>query len=180
MKKKREDRGSKIKIYGGIRERNACILVSEESEEWCFCFVGTCSPTSIKTFLCHCTPGWWDNRCQTMNNYCQKDTCFHDGVCQPLHLNYTCRCLTDSYSGRHCEIVGNGLLTRQIISKSFAYVAIIAVTSVALFVIVMDILKYCFGIDPVGPTRKKLRSMKTKRRKKRKKPVTIIRYIYTP
>jgi hypothetical protein len=31
----------------------------------------------------------------------------------------------------------------RIVSKSFAYVAI-----VAMFVIIMDILKYCFGIDP--------------------------------
>ncbi|UJR11646.1 hypothetical protein I4U23_015827 [Adineta vaga] len=43
---------------------------------------------------------------------------------------------------------------------------------VAMFVIIMDILKYCFGIDPVHEEREKIR-----RDKRRKRPV-IQRFTY--
>ena len=47
--------------------------------------------------------------------------------------------------------------------------------TVATFVVIMDILKYCFGIDPVADEREKLR--REKNAKKRKRPV-IQRFIY--
>jgi hypothetical protein len=60
------------------------------------------------------------------------------------------------------------------VSKSFAYVAITAMTTVAMFVIIMDILKYCFGIDPVHEERERIRREK---RAKKRKPV-IQRFVY--
>jgi hypothetical protein len=47
-------------------------------------------------------------------------------------------------------------------------------TSVAMFVIIMDILKYCFGIDPVSEERERIRR---KKRAKRRKPI-IQRFVY--
>ena len=113
-----------------------------------------------------------------MINYCQKDTCWHKGICQPLYLNYTCRCLVGSYYGRHCEIVTDQLRIRQIVSKSFAYIAIVAIASVFIFVMILDCLKYCLGIDPVDRSRKGRQLRKGKKGKQRKKPVIIIRYTY--
>jgi len=49
-------------------------------------------------------------------------------------------------------------------SKSFSYIAILAVTLVALCIIIMDILKYGFGIDPVEEERERMR--REKRQKK--------------
>jgi hypothetical protein len=46
--------------------------------------------------------------------------------------------------------------------------------SVVIFVIVMDILKYCFGIDPVHEERELIRRQK---QAKKRKPV-IQRFIY--
>ena len=46
--------------------------------------------------------------------------------------------------------------------------------SVALFIVTMDILKYCFGIDPVHEERERLRREK---RVKKRKPV-IQRFVY--
>jgi hypothetical protein len=46
--------------------------------------------------------------------------------------------------------------------------------SVAMFVIIMDILKYCFGIDL---TRKELEEVRRKKRAKKRKPV-IQRFVY--
>ena len=125
--------------------------------------------------MCQCTSGWQDSRCQTTINYCENARCLNKGVCQPLLLNYTCLCLGDSYSGRHCEITKNQILVLQRVSKSFAYIAIIAIIGVGIFVVTMDVLQYGFGVDPVGPLRKK---PQPKKPKKRNKPVTIIRYIY--
>jgi uncharacterized membrane protein YpjA len=113
-----------------------------------------------------------------MINYCDFDnvTCENKGVCRPLLLNYTCECVGNNfYSGRHCEIKSRKFIILNIVSKSFAYIAIIALTVVAMFVIIMDILKYCFGIDPVHHERERYR--REKRAKKRKRPV-IQRFIY--
>lgn len=101
------------------------------------------------TFNCTCTFGWEGSHCQTKVNYCEHIRCLNNGVCRPLFRNYTCECLAGSYYGLHCEITTTRIIIYQIVSKSFAYIAIIAMTSVSTFIIVMDILKYYFGIDPI-------------------------------
>jgi hypothetical protein len=75
-------------------------------------------------------------------------------------MNYTCECLGDSYSGRHCEITNSGTVIRQMVSKSFSFIAIFALVIVAAFIVIMDILKYCFGIDPVHEERERIRRKK--------------------
>jgi hypothetical protein len=61
------------------------------------------------------------------------------------------------------------------VSKSFAYIAIIAMITVAMFIFIMDILKYCFGIDP---TREDLERIRRKKQLKKRKPPVILRFIY--
>ena len=90
-------------------------------------------------------------------------------------LNYTCECLGGSYFGRHCENTEKRIIIYKIVSKSFAYIAIIALISVGMFVVIMDILKYCFGIDPVAEERERMRRERAGR--KRKRPV-IQRFTY--
>ena len=58
-----------------------------------------------------------------------------------------------SYSGRHCENTASKIVIIKIVAKSVAYAAILFIICVAIFVIAMDILKYCFGIDPVKEER---------------------------
>ncbi len=111
-----------------------------------------------------------------MINLCKSGPCMNNAVCRPSILNYTCECLGKNYySGRHCEITSMKIIIYKIVSKSFAYVAIIAMITVAMFVIIMDILKYCVGIDPVHEDRERLR--REKQAKKRKRPV-IQRFVY--
>jgi hypothetical protein len=88
-------------------------------------------------------------------------------------MNYTCDCL-GGYSGRHCEITATKIKIYKFVSKSFAYVAIIVLISVAMFIVIMDILKYCFGIDPVHEERQRIRR---KKQAKKRKPV-IQRFVY--
>jgi UDP-N-acetylmuramyl pentapeptide phosphotransferase/UDP-N-acetylglucosamine-1-phosphate transferase len=65
-----------------------------------------------------------------------------------------------------------------IVSKSVASVAIIAMTTVAMFVIIMDILKYYFGIDVTRKELERIRRKKqVKRRAKKHKPI-IHRFVY--
>ena len=60
--------------------------------------------------------------------------------------------------------------TRQVMSRSVGYIAILAMTVAALFVVTMDVLKYGFGIGPPEVKKKK----KTTTRKAR----TYLRFVY--
>jgi hypothetical protein len=91
-------------------------------------------------------------------------------------LNYTCECLIGSYSGRHCEKSSNEIVVHQAVSKLIGYIAILVIISAAMFIVIMDVLKYFFGIDSVG---KELEQINEKNKlKQKKKPPVIIRYIY--
>ena len=44
--------------------------------------------------------------------------------------------------------------------RSFACVTILAITTLVMFILIMDILKYCFSIDPVHKEREELQRKK--------------------
>ena len=136
---------------------------------------GTCNRISPRNFNCTCAVGWEGKYCERKINLCVSSPCQNRGVCFPSLLNYTCECLQGSYSGRHCEIATTRIKVLRIVSKSVSFVAIIAMVTVAMFVLIMDILKYCFGIDPVAGERERFQREKYMR--KRKRPV-IQRFIY--
>ncbi|CAF1673711.1 unnamed protein product, partial [Adineta ricciae] len=128
---------------------------------------GKCDDESVR---CRCPNGWKGDHCESMINHCEmnKTTCSNNGVCRPLLGNYTCECFGTSYSGRHCEIVAVKIRVFKILSKSLAFVAILIIGSFILFIVIMDILKYCFGIDV---TRDELeRYRREKRARKRRRP----------
>ncbi len=129
---------------------------------------------SSTKFNCTCAPGWEGKNCERKINYCYNQLCNNNGVCRSLLLNYSCDCFGDSYSGRDCEIKAKRIIILKMVSKSFAYIAITAMASVAMFVIIMDLLKYCFGIDPVHEELKRIRRGK---RAKKRKPI-IQRFVY--
>ena len=79
------------------------------------------------------------------------------------------------YSGRNYQITAVKIKIFRIVSKLFAYISIIAVITVAMFVIIMDVLKYCFGIDLTHEELEQYR--REKQAKKRKRPV-IQRFVY--
>ena len=108
-----------------------------------------------------------------MINYCANVTCLNQGVCRPSLLNYTCECLGESYSGRHCEILARKTAIFKTVSRSCAAVAIVAIGLVGLFVVAMDVLKYGFRIDPVGEESKHATPGEQP-----KKAVVAIRFVY--
>lgn len=109
--------------------------------------LGICNQTSPITFICRCHLGWTGRYCQQIINNCENIQCLNKGKCISLFLNFTCDCRGTGYSGRFCEIESTRLIVHQIVSKSVSYVAILVLIAVALFIIILDILKYCFGID---------------------------------
>ena len=129
---------------------------------------GTCNEIPAN---CTCANGWQGAHCQTRVDYCANVTCLNGGVCRGSFLNYTCQCLGDSFSGRHCEITASGTIILQTVARLFAYVAIIALCTLMVVVAVLDVLKYCFGIDPVEKgTKRKPMARRTSH--------TTIRFIY--
>ena len=127
---------------------------------------GRCQQFWNGTFNCICVPGWRGQRCQYRVNYCDNVTCENSGVCRPLFRDYYCECLSGSFTGRHCEIVLRRFAIHRLISQSFAYIAIICICTVAGFMVVMDVLKYCFHIGP-RTGKKVLRRCDRCRREKR-------------
>ena len=63
----------------------------------------------------------------------------------------------------------------QAVSRSFGYVVICALIIVAIFIVVLDVLKYVFGIDPVREELDRLEQMKLAKRRHR--PI-LLRFIY--
>ena len=63
------------------------------------------------TFSCECSAGWRGDLCEEMIDYCLDVTCENRGICCKVLLNYSCKCLRDSYFDRHCETKSNISLT---------------------------------------------------------------------
>ena len=111
-----------------------------------------------------------------MVSYCDGVKCENQAVCQPSFRNYSCECLDTSYSGRRCENVATSRIIRQTVARSLGYIGILSIIFVAGFVVVMDVLKYCFGIDPVKEELERIQ--RTKAMKRRKHRPVIKRYTY--
>ena len=134
---------------------------------------GTCVNTTRGTFACICDEGWTGAHCEASVNYCENVTCKNNGVCRPTFRDYQCDCVSASYSGRHCETTASSLASRQKVTRSFGYVAILFLAGVFLFIGMLDVLKYIFRIDPARDDRARQVT-----RDKATKPRAAIRFIY--
>ena len=157
------------------RNQGEHLVVSRMSPISLSMLLGTCHETSNTTFSCACPPGWRGDHCETKVDYCGNVTCSNSGVCRSSLLNFTCECSSDSYSGRLCEVKAGKLAVRQAVSRSFAFVAICALVVVAVFIFVLDVLKYGLGIDPAREDRQ--RSQRRSGEKQRH-PTTFLRFVY--
>ena len=114
--------------------------------------------------------------CEKKVDYCANVTCKNGGLCRGLLRDYKCECVSASHSGRLCETVANSLIVRKAVGTSLGYTALLSVLSLTVFIVVMDVLKYVFHIDPVGDERKRLQVEKAQ--KKALKHVVAVRYLY--
>jgi hypothetical protein len=92
-------------------------------------------------------------------------------MCQTIENDWECRCLDPTlYYGDYCQFKSGALRLREILSKSFAAVAIGAIVTTCSFVVVMDVLKYAFHIDPVECERDSYRRRIELQRQARRPP----------
>ena len=169
-------------LHNGSVHVALCLHASETLDAH---FPGACVTESDQAFLCRCTAGWQGQHCETRVDRCRNHTCQNHGVCQSLPLGYVCHCLDGSFSGSQCELVAKRIAILHRISQSLGYIAIVSIIAVATCVIVLDVLKYGFGIDPVESVSKKpsLRQGKKKSTKPigrvvpKPKAVPPVRYI---
>jgi hypothetical protein len=136
---------------------------------------------SAAIFWCSCVTGWEGRHCEKQVNYCENVTCLNKGICRPLLLGYQCECLSGMYSGLHCEYTATSILIRQYTSKTFASVAIIMISSMVIFVITLDVLKYVFHIDVAKHEREKMRQNRAPKKREimmSKQPRIALRFIY--
>ena len=143
--------------------------------------MGNCSILLNTIFWCSCESGCEGNQCEKKANYCQNVTCLNKGICRSLFLDYQCECLSGIYSGRYCEFTAQSIIIRQYVSISFASIAITAVCSIVIFVIVLDILKYVFHIDLSRTELEHIRKKRAERKRQlatAKKPHIALRFIY--
>jgi hypothetical protein len=148
---------------------------------------GTCNETSNET-NCICPRGKTGLHCESEVDICSNISCQNKGQCISSYGNWSCLCTNPTlYSGLYCQTESSSLRTKQMVSRSFAGIAIGCIVTVITFVLIMDILKYLFHIDPVD---KNFRTKKEKkenqrlqeRRKKKihksKQPVIAVRFQY--
>ena len=135
-----------------------CPVDTDVKESACrYRYLGWCERIDKTLYRCECSPGWTDVHCDRWINHCENITCLNGALCRSTPFDYQCLCLTSSYSGRHCEQIETTLRVRQMLSKSFAYIVIIAFVLVFAFILALDILKYGFGIDPTKDEKENLR-----------------------
>lgn len=143
--------------------------------------LGKCQPSNSNSPICQCDEiEWTGDHCQEKINYCAKIKCENGGVCRPLSGSARCECVNENYSGEFCEIVSTKIILKKIVAKSFAFVAILAMSIVMIFVVVMDILKYCFGIDPVAEVREEVRRERLAKRREHQAVIVHYKYVHDP
>jgi hypothetical protein len=135
------------------------------------------------TFDCNCISGYDGLHCELVSDMCKNITCENRGRCFSSLLSWSCECLSSSlYSGKYCEYESAQLKFKRAASKTCAIIAIIAIISLFLFVIIMDILKYGFKIDPVDHERCLMRKETWKRRfnknKNKRQTKIALRFFY--
>lgn len=125
--------------------------------------------------MCICQNGWEGETCSQRINFCRNVTCFHGGVCRSLVSGFSCECIKDSYSGVYCEIKSRSSELHTMVSRSFVSIAIFALLTLMTFVLILDILKYMFGIQVKYDG---VRANQCTKPRALKKDWFIIRYVY--
>ncbi|CAF3746170.1 unnamed protein product [Adineta steineri] len=149
---------------------------------------GTCIEVNSTTvnnngtnFYCNCSKSFTGVHCELKVNLCVNIKCQNHGICQTVNMSWSCICLTSLfYYGNYCEIETSALKVKQALSKSFASVAITVLVLTCSFVIIMDVLKYVFKIDPIKAERlKQLQAKKSAKSKSKPKARNVaVRFQY--
>ncbi|CAF0966026.1 unnamed protein product [Adineta steineri] len=152
-------------------DENACQAGTCWNDGTCLEGSGTSSSTNGSTFTCECSEGYDGVYCELKVNLCGNITCENKGECETYDMHWKCVCLDSTlYYGDYCQFKTSKLEVKEILSKSFASIAIASLIVTCGFILIMDILKYFFHIDPVEYERETYRKRRDQRRRARKPP----------
>ena len=118
--------------------------------------------------------------CELKLDLCANISCKNNGICKTIDLTWKCICLDPTlYYGNYCERQTSALAVKKALTKSFASVAITALVLTCSFVIIMDVLKYLFHIDPAKEARmKRAKAKRTAPKRKSGAPKVAVRFQY--
>ena len=127
-------------------------------------------------FTCKCMQNFEGFFCEN-NVICDNVTCENGGYCTADYFDFKCECTT-YFSGRYCEIKAADLTVLENVSTSISAVGLVALVLWVLFLIVMDLSKFLFKIEPkdLSKQRKELKKNKLLKRIKRRINNLINRY----
>lgn len=110
----------------------------------------TCISSEIEQgkYKCFCQRGFTGELCE-INQSCLNVTCLNSGQCIEGNGNYTCMC-GNYFSGRHCEIKNDDLIILEKVSSSISVFGIAMIVTYFLIIISMDVMRFCFDIEPVS------------------------------
>ncbi|CAF4294924.1 unnamed protein product [Rotaria magnacalcarata] len=94
-----------------------------------------------KSKQCLCPEGFQGDFCEDNIDDCANIKCSHHGICQDDMNSYKCLCF-DGYYGNQCEERSVQIVLFEIVTKSFAFVAILLIISIACLAIASDIHTY--------------------------------------
>jgi hypothetical protein len=97
-------------------------------------------------FKCVCQPSFEGLFCES-NIVCKNVTCSNGGNCIADYSNFSCNCPT-YFNGIFCEDKDSDLIVLETVSASISVVGIIAITSWCLFILLMDLSRYVFKMEP--------------------------------
>ncbi|UJR29646.1 hypothetical protein I4U23_017194 [Adineta vaga] len=157
-----------------------CEIDIRPCQPWTCLNHGFCNETSPTTFQCECHSSYEGLHCESKIDYCQNITCQNNGQCRSMLLNFTCECTAADFTGRFCEVQSTKLVIKTIVKKAFGYIAITAIVSLISTIVILDILRYVFKIDPIAKDRRNLRRRRYQQRKKRPKSIVHFVYVDTP
>ncbi|CAF1545044.1 unnamed protein product, partial [Didymodactylos carnosus] len=136
-----------------------------------------CNETSKSTYECFCGEGWSSVHCEKKIDYCTElnVSCQNKGICAPLFKDFECCCLTADTWGRYCEEQSTSSLMMKDVRRGLGCIAWAALGIVVGFFVVMDILKYGFGTDPVEQERRRKHWEKAMREQVKRRQVQMAR-----
>jgi hypothetical protein len=143
----------------------------------------TISGTNGTRFECDCAEGYTGINCELTVNLCANISCANNGICKTTNMAWKCICLDPTlYYGEYCQIQTTALQVKKTVSKSFASIAITAIVLTCSFIVLMDILKYGFHVDPIKTERmlkqQEAQAEKEAKRVARSAPKVAVRFQY--
>lgn len=121
------------------------------------------------------------DHCEQRNDSCRYVQCENGGKCFTRDDEPICECLgKDLYHGDRCQYRRTRLIVLQSVSKTFSWLSILILSSFALFIIMMDCLKYCFHIDLTENELNEIRRETVKKKKKHRPVIQKFVYVNPP